>query len=371
MQTGPVDPQRVQDDRHALLHDLQERIKEATAIHETARLIQDDRMGTQLILERIAALVPPAMQFPDVAAARATYGGLSVCTPGFAESAQSLSRAFRTRDGVDGTLDVIYTCERPAAAEGPFLLEERQLIDSMAGMIAATIDRRVSDLELKRRAGQLEALSRKLIEAQEAERRALSHELHDDLGQMLFALKLNLEQTGQADSESMALVEGAIARMRALVQALRPPLLDELGLESSLRWYVEREATRAGLAFQLALGPLGRRPPITTEITCFRVAQEALSNIIRHAQATRVEIELAAAGNALLLSVRDDGRGFDVAVARARAATGSSQGLLSMQERVALVGGDFAIESTLGKGTSVRARLPVTPSRPELSLRDG
>ena len=227
------------------------------------------------------------------------------------------------------------------------------------GTNADITERKRAQEELARRAQQLEALSRKLIEAQEAERRAVARELHDDFGQVLTALKLNLQRRERSDSESIALVDGAIARMRDLAQDLRPPLLDELGLEASLRWYVEREAKRAGLAFHLALAPLAQRPPAAVETTCFRVAQEALTNVIRHAQAHAVDVELGPAAGMLQLTVRDDGRGFDVPAARLRAARGGSQGLLSMQERVALVDGHLEIDSAPGRGTAVRARLPL------------
>jgi PAS domain S-box-containing protein len=209
-------------------------------------------------------------------------------------------------------------------------------------------------LEQKRE--QLQALSHKLIEAQEAERRAIARELHDDFGQVLTAIKLNLERRAGDPAESIALVDGAIARMSDLAQDLRPPLLDELGLEASLRWYVEREARRAGLEFAFALSPLANRPAPAVETTCFRVAQEALTNIVRHARAHRVAIELGGGTDStLVLAVQDDGRGFDVAAARKRA---TSQGLLGMQERVSLVGGEFRIESG-PVGTIVRARLPL------------
>jgi PAS domain S-box-containing protein len=215
--------------------------------------------------------------------------------------------------------------------------------------------------ELREKREQLQALSRRLIEAQEAERRAVARELHDDFGQVLTALKLNLMRRERDEAESIALVDGAIARMRDLAHDLRPPMLDELGLDASLRWYVEREARRAGLEFNLALSPPETRPTPAVEATCFRVAQEALTNVIRHAHARRVDVELGVAGGALQLLVRDDGRGFDVGDARKRATRGESQGLLSMQERVALAGGELEIDSTPGRGTAVRARFPILP----------
>src|SRR5258708_6177452 len=222
-------------------------------------------------------------------------------------------------------------------------------------------ERKRTEEELARRARQLETLSRRLLEAQEAERRAVALELHDDLGQILFGLKLNLQRSAGDETENIALVDGAIGRMRDLVQALRPPLLDEFGLPAALSAYVEREAKRAGLALNLALDRFDKRLPVTVEVTCFRVAQEALTNVIRHAQARVVDVELNLADDRLQLIVRDDGRGFEVATARRRATAGASHGLLSMQERVALVGGNLEIGSAPGRGTSVGARLPLTP----------
>src|SRR5207247_1094274 len=134
----------------------------------------------------------------------------------------------------------------------------------------------------------------------------------------------------------------------------------EDGIRDPLVTGVQTCALPICLHRRLALAPLAQRPPAAVETTCFRVAQEALTNIIRHAQAQVVDVELSAANGMLQLVVHDDGRGFDVSAARQRAAYGGSQGLLSMQERVALAGGDFEIDSAAGRGTSVRARLPLT-----------
>src|SRR5476651_1777233 len=245
-----------------------------------------------------------------------------------------------------------------AGTRAPRTFTEHDLnfFQSMANVLASAVERECASRQLCEQREQTQALSRKLITAQEAERRAVARELHDDFGQVLTAIKLNLQRRERDDAESIALVDGAIVRMRDLAQDLRPPLLDELGLESSLRWYFEREARRAGLEFQLALGPLLARPSLEVETSCFRVAQEALTNIIRHAQARCVALELRAGGPNLFLEVRDDGKGFDVAEARARAVRGGSQGLLSMQERVALASGELQIESTPSRGTTLRAR---------------
>jgi PAS domain S-box-containing protein len=213
----------------------------------------------------------------------------------------------------------------------------------------------------------LQALSRRLIEVQEEERRGLARELHDELGQVLTAVSLNIEAArptageGAQDrlAESMRAIDRAIEQVRSLSLDLRPAMLDIMGLESALRWYVDRRVKPAGLDVDLVSSLSGRRERPELEITCFRVVQEALTNVIRHAQARRVQVEVSAADDALQVTVRDDGRGFDVGAARQGAVQGETFGLLGIQERVQLLGGDIAIESAAGQGTVVRVRLPL------------
>ena len=244
-----------------------------------------------------------------------------------------------------------------------FTTDEVNFVWSMANVLATSIEQQRDAAELREKREKLQALSRKLISAQEAERRAVARELHDDFGQVLTAIRLNLSRRAGDPVESIALVDGALERMRDLAQDLRPPLLDELGLEASLRWYAAREARRAGLALELAFEPLAHRPAITLEATAFRVAQEALTNVIRHAQARHVVLAVRTRGEKLELEVCDDGKGFDVGAARRRSARGESQGLLGMEERVALAGGEMAIDSAAGHGTTIRVRFPLGGSR--------
>jgi PAS domain S-box-containing protein len=238
--------------------------------------------------------------------------------------------------------------------------DDLNFLQTTAHILATTIERERVAAELRVKREQLQSLSRLLIQAQENERRAVARELHDDFGQVLTAIKLNLERTGSESphtAENIVLVEQALQRMRELAYGLRPPLLDELGLGPALRWYVGREAKRAGLEAQLSVADL--RLPVPVETTCFRVVQEALTNVARHAQARRVDVTLSRVGNEVHLTIGDDGRGFNLGVARARAAMGDSQGLLGMQERVSLAGGELDIDSTPGRGTTVLARFRI------------
>ena len=215
----------------------------------------------------------------------------------------------------------------------------------------------------------LRQLSHRLLAVQEEERRHLARELHDEFGQLLTVLVLQL-QAGQTQtdlvalqqtlSDSTAVVTGLLDQVRGLALDLRPPMLDDLGLVQTLRWYLDQQLRPAGLAAQLRVRGLTTRLPPAVETVCFRVAQEALTNSIRHAQAQQVIVTLHTGGGEVQLAICDDGVGFDVARARAAAGAGRSMGLLSMQERIELVGGVLDVHAPPSGGTCVQARIPLT-----------
>jgi two-component system sensor histidine kinase UhpB len=214
----------------------------------------------------------------------------------------------------------------------------------------------------------LQRLSRRLLEVQEAERKHLARELHDDIGQGLTALKLNLEalQRGRDGAALAARVQEAlettrhtIERVRQLSLNLRPLQLDDLGLAAALRSHLDRQAALGRFAPHFEMQEVPARLPAEVETACFRVAQEAINNIVRHAKAGNVWLRLSVTGERLALSVRDDGAGFDVEAAQRRAASGASLGVVSMEERVALAGGSFQIQSAPGQGTVVVASFRV------------
>jgi len=236
-------------------------------------------------------------------------------------------------------------------------------LQSMANVLAAAIERARVAGQLGEKREQLQSLSRKLIAAQEAERRSIARELHDDFGQMLTTLRLHLQRTGpaaQSSAEGIALIDEAIGRLRDLALDLRPAMLDDLGLAAALRWYVGRETARAGLGADVDVS-FEERLSVAVETTCFRLVQEALNNVVRHAAARRVQVSLRSRDGLVELLLHDDGRGFDVAAARREATSGASQGLLTMQERASLAGGTLTIDSGAGQGTTVRALFAMQP----------
>jgi signal transduction histidine kinase len=204
-------------------------------------------------------------------------------------------------------------------------------------------------------------LSRRLLEQQEHERTALARELHDQLGQSLVAISLNLEAIEEELSppsrarvpESTQIIKRMIEQVRTLAFELRPSILDEFGLVEALRNLVTRHGERAGVRASFTATPTDTRAPVEIETACYRIVQEALSNAARHARARKIEVTLTAQNVALEVTVRDDGVGFHVERPR------TGLGLVGMAERAELAGGSVDIESAPGAGTILRARFPL------------
>jgi signal transduction histidine kinase len=208
-------------------------------------------------------------------------------------------------------------------------------------------------------------LGRAVWRVQEDERRRLARELHDGLGQNLTALKQHLAQVGGPLGEAgrahldaaIRLCSDALEDTRNLTRLLRPPILDDLGLVPALEWLARAVGESSGLEVVVELGEV---PPLDGELETllFRIAQEALSNAARHAQARSVLLHLAQRGQELQLQVVDDGRGFDPAAVAAR----GGNGLGGMRERLRLHDGRLELLAAPGRGTRLRAVVPMVAS---------
>jgi signal transduction histidine kinase len=240
-------------------------------------------------------------------------------------------------------------------------------------------ERRRAEAAREEYSRKLQALSRRLVEAQETERRHIARELHDEIGQALTVAQVNLQavlpEVG-TDSlqhrlqECLGAVEHVLEQVHDISLNLRPSILDDLGLEAALRWYIQRQAALADWKAEFIAAPLPKRLDSGIETECFRIVQEALTNVVRHARAKNVTVELRRTDGQLELWVRDDGVGFEVNSSRDNAVLGASLGLLSMEERAALAGGGLEIKSKCGRGTEIHAWFPLTPTihlQPETS----
>jgi two-component system sensor histidine kinase UhpB len=240
--------------------------------------------------------------------------------------------------------------------------------EMVAGLAVDVTEREQSRRELELAIQRQQLLSSRVIEVQERERQHLARGLHDDVGQSLTALKINLEtikKTGSLEGPSLQnaidIVAAVLAQVRSLSLDLRPPQLDNLGLIAALRSYVEQKSKLAGVSGWFESS--GHDGPLHPDIenTAFRIVQEAVTNILRHAHCRNIWVKIDRQQDQVYLNIRDDGRGFDIERARINAISGTSFGLLNMEERAVLVGGSMDISSAPGEGTEIVMHLPVAP----------
>lgn len=289
---------------------------------------------------------------------------LWIPTPGTTWLRSYAAAPIRVQDKTIGFLNV------DSATPGFYRAQHAERLKMFADQAAIALTNAQLYQAAQETALRLQTTSNRLLQAQETERRSIARELHDEIGQTLTAVKMNLQAMQRATGlsaqasildESVTIIEHALHKVRNLSLDLHPSLLDDLGLVPALRWYMHRQAERAGFSVTVVADSLEAHLPPHLEIVCFRIVQEALTNVARHARARHVFVELRQRDSQLELVVRDDGIGFDVPSALERATHGASLGLRGMEERVTLVGGQVEIESVLTHGTEIRARFPLTP----------
>jgi PAS domain S-box-containing protein len=212
----------------------------------------------------------------------------------------------------------------------------------------------------------LQRLSKQLLDAQEAERKRISRELHDELGQALTVIGMNLEelaktlpsegspQLKERLAETTGLADETLEQVREMALGLRPSLLDDLGLVPALRWYCNRLTQRLTIEISFEAVDCKDRLPTQVETALYRIVQEALTNITRHAQASRVHVRLECRGPTIVTTIEDDGQGFDPETVASRGGVG----LLGIRERAALLGGSLSIKSQPGQGTRLTLHIP-------------
>ncbi|MEO8384850.1 MAG: histidine kinase [Betaproteobacteria bacterium] len=214
----------------------------------------------------------------------------------------------------------------------------------------------------------LQAMSKRVLTIQEEERRGISRELHDDIGQSMAALKIGLHRLAQRIGDEhreildqcLSTADSTLEKLRDLSLQLRPPQLDQLGLDDALHWLVDQQRNNTGLDISCNFVGLTERLPPVLEGVCYRIAQEALNNATRHAKAKKIGIRVELSDRLLKLAIHDDGVGFDIDAARNKAIKTGSLGLISMEERAQLAGGRLKVRTVQGGGTTVQASFALT-----------
>ena len=392
--------------RDEILHKLGERVKELTALHPTARLLQDNQRPAADVIRDVVGLLPDAWQYPEITAARIRFGHYDVATPNYAETPWVQSVVFNTGSGDSGSVEVRYLEQRPEETEGPFLSEERDLIESLAEMLRSYFQHLLADDALRKAHDNLEqqvrertaalSASNEALQAQIAEqmrarqqitafqeqlrklnselslaeareRRAIASDLHDHIGQALAIVRMRVTEfrsnavfCGFEDGidEILMLLDKTIQYTRSLTFEISPPILYELGLIAAIEWLAEHFESKYGFKVQVVSNGNSIALREEVQIVLFKCVHELLMNAAKHSQAKRVTVTIASGKANFQIAIADNGKGFDMAMLESASITSSTFGLFSVRERLKYLDGKFEICSIVGKGTTATLEAP-------------
>jgi diguanylate cyclase len=360
--------QTVQDQNRLLQQTVQElgaQVSARTSVETRLRRMADSLAEGLIMVDRLGMI-----SFVNTTAER------HMRRPGADVLGRHVHEAFPAFEGspFDSAMRRATSSGKPTVVEAPTLEDASRWVevrvfpsaDGIAAFFSDVTERRTTREALATRAQELTRLSAALISTQADERRAIARELHDELGQQLAALRINVQvlkakandpvEKGRLD-DSLAIVKHLIETVRQRALDLHPVILDDLGLAAALQWLCERQAQRSGLPVTLHADPHLPALPPAVALAAFRIAQEAISNALKHAAAQRIDVSVSHSPRGLHLSVIDNGEGFDAqkAIDDSR---GRSLGLTSMRERVQQLGGSLQIHGEKKRGTTVLVNIP-------------
>ncbi len=343
--------------------ELNHRVKELKCLFDISNLFEEHDISLDGIIQGIIDLIPPAWQYPEITCARAILEGREFSTNNFQETSWKEVCDITVHGNRIGTLEVGYLKEKPERDAGPFLKEERNLLEAIAERLGRIVEHKWSEKHIHR-------LTQQLMKAQESERQMISRELHDCIGQDLSTLKIGIgtlldnqpvipAKIRQRVSEFSQILQETIMAVRDLAYALRPASLDQLGLVKTIFQHCEDYSEKTGMTVDfVSAGMDDLRLDFDTEINLYRLIQEGLSNIRKHADANHVIIRLIASFPTIILRIEDNGKGFEVKQRLVTAQNEKRMGLRSMEERISLLGGKMGIHSRPSEGTKIVVEVP-------------
>ena len=354
-----------------IVRDMAERIKELSCLYGLSQLVEQNDNSLDCIFQGLVDLVAKSWQYPKIACARVIFEGIEFKTDNFRQTPWVQSADIRTGNKKSGVLEVYYLQECPQSDEGPFLKEERELLDALAERLGRIAERKASEEKVREYQQQLRNLAAELTKSEEDTRRRIAVELHDNIGHNLTITKMKTETLYEElinteHSESMNEIVDSIIKsikdVSSFTFELSPAILYELGFEAAIEWFAERFEQQFSVTCQFSGDGQAKALSNDLQILLFRSVRELLINVGKHAQATTVSIVAKKDSTMYKVVVEDDGVGFDPSLVTMTTKPGSSGGfgLFSIMERVNYHGGSIKINSgPQRKGTKIVLAIPM------------
>lgn len=340
--------------RQELMAHLAERNKELNCLYAVSKLISDEHNSIEAILEEAVNLIPLSWYYPEIACAKikCTYG--EFFSTEFSESKWKITAPIISNDDGAGSIEVYYKEERPNNQEGPFSFEERNLIDTLGELLGNMLDVK----------GAEQQIIATILNTEDRERKRISKEVHDSLGQTLSAIALNMNKINQdisplskKENERLTkltnLINQAVNESRNIAHNLMPSTLNDFGYPLAVENMLDSLKGATDTQFNFYTNYKSGRLDQPTELGLFRITQEAVNNSIKHAQAKSVTIQLMCYPDILILTIEDDGTGFDKRNKKEQ----NRFGLNSMENRARSLNAEFSLDSEQNKGTVITLQI--------------
>lgn len=364
------DSSKTENSLKKLSHDLGERVKELSCLYNISSIINDSSLQTEEAFKRILEVIIPSYQYPEITAAKLTLGNEEFKTENYKSTPWKQTSSLLIKRRTIGELEVVYLKKRPVIYEGPFLKEERHLINSITQLLVQFIVRKKTESELTESREQLKNFAAHLQTIREEERIFISRELHDNLGQKLTAMRIDLfnmiteisekNESGSMDliikqaNDLTSIIDSTIQTVRNIARELRPSILDNLGLLAALEWHSREFNNRTGIVCKVITNLGNINIEKENSIGVYRIVQESLTNVARHSKATEVIIKISEKNSSTLIEIKDNGCGINESEIHST----KSLGLLGMRERALIFGGELIIKGEKLKGTKILLKIP-------------
>jgi len=352
-----------------LARELKERTKELRCMYAISEVCERRGISLEEMLQGIVELLPASFQYPELACARLVSHAGVFRTAGFLQTRYRQRAPLIVNGRRAGALEVCYLRKSQHGAGALFLNAERKMLYTIAERLGKVIELKNAERELKTAHKKLQSLLRSVENSREEERRRIAHELHDELGHALMAIKIDLrglrgslpddevisDKTRKMDS----VIDTTIRNLRRIAWELRPILLDEFGLQAAISALAKDFEGRYGIRCAVRICARAGQLEKPVALTLYRVVQELLTNVARHAMATKVSLALNSAGAGLALIFRDNGKGIPESAVFGK----KTLGLLGIRERLYGCGGTLSIQGRRNRGTCVSISIPLRAAK--------